>query len=69
MVSPAYSLLSRSLNEAQSRALQAASQISQGGDIAESFVDLKMAELQTQVAARTLRVLDDTTQSVLDILA
>lgn len=69
MVSPAFSMLARSLNDAQDRALRAAGQISQGGDIAESFVDLKMAELQTKVAAKSLRALDETSQSVLDILA
>lgn len=69
MVSPAFSMLARSLNAAQDRAMRAADQIGNGGDIAESFVDLKMAELQTKVAAQSIRALDETSQSVLDILA
>lgn len=70
MINSAYSTAQQSLHSAQNQALQAVSKISKNPDsIPESVVELNQAKLQTQLAATTIRSLDETTGYLLDMFA
>ena len=70
MINSAYSTALQSLSTAQSQAMDAVTRMANNPDsIPESVIDLNQAKLQTQLAATTIRSLDETTGYLLDILA
>ena len=68
-ISPALTILARGLNDARSREDSAAASLANDPSDLSAIVDLSVTTLGIKAMAATLRTVEETDQSVIDLLA
>jgi hypothetical protein len=68
-ISPALTVLARGLNDARSREDNAAASLANDPSDLSAIVDLSVTTLGIKAMAATLRTVEETDQSVIDLLA
>ena len=68
-ISPALTVLARGLNDARSREDSAAASLANDPSDLSAIVDLSVTTLGIKAMAATLRTVEETDQSVIDLLA